>query len=50
MSLLRITSDDSSRFFTIRIHNDEPEASIAKERASEEYIEIGRWRIIQDEE
>ena len=36
------TSDDSSRFTPIRKHKDEPEASIVKERASEEYKENDR--------
>ena len=35
--LFRRTSDDISRFTPIRIHEDELEASIAKEKDSEEY-------------
>ena len=64
--LFQRTSNDSSRFTPIRIHEEEPEASqvkdtIAKERGSEEYKDNGkstlkRWippwaqEIIQDEE
>ena len=44
--LFRRTSEDNSRFTSISIHKDEPEASIAKERASEEYKENGRWIIV----
>ena len=40
--LFRRKSDDSSRFTPISIHEDEPEASIEKEKASEEY----KWRIV----
>ena len=36
------TSDNSSRFTPISIHEDEHETSIAKEKASEEYKENGR--------
>ena len=40
--LFRITSDDSSRFTPINIHEDEPESprvrdTVREERASEEY-------------
>ena len=45
--LFRRTSNDSSRFTPIRIHEEEPEASwfkdtLAKERASKEFKENGR--------
>ena len=40
--LFRRRSDNSSRFTPIRIHEDEPEASIAKEKALEEYKENGK--------
>ena len=45
--MLRRTSDDSSIFTPISIHEEEPEASqvkdtMAKERASEEHEENGR--------
>ena len=40
--LFRRTSDDSSRFTSISIHEDEPEASIEKEKDSKEYKEKGR--------
>ena len=39
---LRRTSDDSSRFTPISIHEDEHEVFIAKQKASEEYKENGR--------
>ena len=45
--LFQRISDDSSRFTPISIHEDETEASIAKEKYSEEYKENRRWRIIQ---
>ena len=40
--LFRRTSDDSPRFTPISIHEDKPEASIAKEKDSGEYKENGR--------
>ena len=36
------TSDESSRFTPISIHEDEPKVCIAKERDLEEYKENGR--------
>ena len=47
--LFRRKCDENSRFTLISIHKDEPEASIVKERDSEEYKENGRWIIIEDE-
>ena len=44
--LLWRTSDDSSRFTPISIHKYELEASIAKERALEEYRDNSTWRIV----
>ena len=39
--MFQITSDDSSRFTPISIHEDEPKASIVIEKDSEEYKENG---------